>query len=285
MGDDRSGFAAAVAAARAADLCVAFVGDLAGLFGHGTSGEGCDAEDLRLPGVQADLLDALLDTGTPVVVVVVSGRPYALGDVIADRAAGLVQAFMPGQEGAGGDRRRPQSGRIAAERQAAGADPAARRWPARHLPAAGSRQRGERRHQRPRARAAVPVRLRRVVHELRRSDDLRMSATEIRNDGEFTASVRVRNTGDRAGDEVVQLYLHDVVAQVARPVEAADRVRAGVAGAGRRGRRDVPGARRPDRVHGPDLRRIVEPGDFEVLRRHVVAGPALPCHGPDHRAM
>ena len=47
---DRSGFAAAVAAARDADLCVAFVGDLAGLFGHGTSGEGCDAEDLRLPG-------------------------------------------------------------------------------------------------------------------------------------------------------------------------------------------------------------------------------------------
>ena len=38
-------------------------------------------------------------------------------------------------------------------------------------------------------------------------------------DGEVAVSVRVRNTGDRAGDEVVQLYLHDVVAQVARPVE------------------------------------------------------------------
>ena len=48
-----SGLAAAVSAARDADLCVAFVGDLAGLFGLGTSGEGCDAEDLRLPGVQA----------------------------------------------------------------------------------------------------------------------------------------------------------------------------------------------------------------------------------------
>ena len=97
-GTDRSGFAAAVDAARDADLCIAFVGDRAGLFGRGTSGEGCDVEDLRLPGVQADLLDALLDTGTPVIVVVVSGRPYALGDV-AGRAAGLVQAFMPGEEG------------------------------------------------------------------------------------------------------------------------------------------------------------------------------------------
>ena len=95
---DRSGFPAAVAAAGQADLCVAFVGDLAGLFGLGTSGEGCDAEDLRLPGLQADLLEELLDTGTPVVVVVVSGRPYALGQ-FHGRTAGLVQAFMPGQAG------------------------------------------------------------------------------------------------------------------------------------------------------------------------------------------
>src|SRR3954470_1640875 len=98
QGEDRAGFAAALEAARGADLCVAVVGDLAGLFGHGTSGEGCDADDLRLPGVQADLVDELLATGTPVVVVVVSGRPYALGGVHG-RAAALVQAFMPGEEG------------------------------------------------------------------------------------------------------------------------------------------------------------------------------------------
>ncbi|WP_256862564.1 glycoside hydrolase family 3 protein [Microbispora sp. GKU 823] len=96
--EDRSGFAAALTAARESDLCVAVVGDLAGLFGQGTSGEGCDAEDLRLPGAQEDLLLALAATGTPVVVVVVSGRPYALGRV-RDQAAALVQAFMPGEEG------------------------------------------------------------------------------------------------------------------------------------------------------------------------------------------
>ena len=90
-----------------AEVCVALVGDLAGLFGHGTSGEGCDAADLRLPGVQAELLDELLATGTPVVVVVVSGRPYALGGSggvhggVHGGAAGLVQAFMPGEEGGG----------------------------------------------------------------------------------------------------------------------------------------------------------------------------------------
>ena len=98
-GDDTSGFEAAVAAARAADVVVAVVGDRAGLFGRGTSGEGCDAADLSLPGVQGALLAELLATGTPVVVVVVSGRPYALGAHTG--AAALVQAFFPGEEGAG----------------------------------------------------------------------------------------------------------------------------------------------------------------------------------------
>ena len=136
-----------------------------GSSGWARSGEGCDADDLRLPGVQADLLDELLATGTPVVVVVVSGRPYALGDV-AGRAAGLVQAFMPGEEGGRRDRRRPlRPG--PARRQAARADPALAGRPARHLPAAAARCR-QRRHQQPRPDPAVPLRPRPLLHHLRR---------------------------------------------------------------------------------------------------------------------
>ncbi|MEU4746316.1 glycoside hydrolase family 3 N-terminal domain-containing protein, partial [Actinosynnema sp. NPDC023658] len=90
--------AAAVNAARAADVCVVAVGDLAGLFGRGTSGEGCDATDLRLPGAQADLVRAVLATGTPVVLLLITGRPYAIGD-LADGAAAVVQTFFPGQLG------------------------------------------------------------------------------------------------------------------------------------------------------------------------------------------
>ena len=76
---DRSGIADAAAHARAADVVVAVLGDQAGLFGRGTSGEGCDAADLRLPGVQGDLLRVVLATGTPVVLVLITGRPYAVG--------------------------------------------------------------------------------------------------------------------------------------------------------------------------------------------------------------
>jgi beta-xylosidase len=84
----RAGFDLAVAAARDADVCVVAVGDRAGLFGRGTSGEGCDVQDLRLPGVQEDLVRALIATGTPVVVVLLSGRPYALGSIVGGQARG-----------------------------------------------------------------------------------------------------------------------------------------------------------------------------------------------------
>ena len=71
---------AAVARGRATPTCAcSSLGDRAGLFGRGTSGEGCDAADLALPGVQAELVEAVLATGTPVVLVLLTGRPYALG--------------------------------------------------------------------------------------------------------------------------------------------------------------------------------------------------------------
>ncbi|MEV6283745.1 glycoside hydrolase family 3 N-terminal domain-containing protein [Kribbella sp. NPDC051770] len=262
QGNDRSGFAAAVEAARDADLCVAYVGDLSGLFGHGSSGEGCDAEDLRLPGVQAELLEQLLDTGTPVVVVVVSGRPYALGD-FADRVAGLVQAFMPGQEGGAAvagvlSGRVMPGGKLPVQipRHVGG-------QPGTYLqPALGS------------AESAGISGLETVPlfpfgfgasYTSFSVGELRLSDTEIPTDGELTATVRVRNTGERAGDEVVQLYLHDLVAQVARPLKlligfARVSLEPGAAV-------DVTFRVDADRTAytGPDLRRIVEAGDIELL--------------------
>ncbi|TDD34523.1 glycosyl hydrolase [Nonomuraea terrae] len=272
-GDDRSGFAAALAAARDADVCVAVVGDLAGLFGQGTSGEGCDAEDLRLPGVQADLLAELAATGTPVVVVVVSGRPYALGEV-HERAAALVQAFMPGEEG-GAAIAGVLSGRV---------------QPAGRLPVQIPRTPGGQ----PGTYLQPPLGA--DSHGISNLDpsplfafgygssytsfevgDLELSDTEVPTDGEFTASVTVRNAGGRAGEEVVQLYLHDVLAQVTRPVRQLTgfaRVRL-EPGESTRVRFLVHADRTA--FTGRDLRRIIEPGDVEVLVGTSAAD--LPCRG------
>ncbi len=273
LGEDRSGFPAALAAAREADLCIAMVGDLSGLFGGGSSGEGCDAPDLRLPGVQADLLAELLRTGTPVVVVVVSGRPYALGDVHG-RAAGLVQAFLPGQEGA-----TAIAGVLSGRLQPGGKLPV-------QIPRVPGGQ--------PSTYLQAPLAVENL--EISAVDptplfpfgfgasyttfevaDLHLSDTEVPTDGEFTVSVRVRNTGSRAGEEVVQLYLHDPVAPVTRPVRqltgfARVPVEPGAAV-------DVRFRVHADRTAftGRDYRRVVEPGDVEVLVG--TSATALPCQG------
>ena len=215
MGEDRSGFPAAVAAARDADLCVAFVGDLAGLFGHGSSGEGCDAEDLRLPGVQVDLVEELLGTGTPVVLVVVSGRPYALGQ-FDGRLAGLVQSFFPGEEGGSAiagvlSGRLCPAGRLPVQvPRRAGGQPSTYLQP----PLGGSESAGITTVD---STPLYPFGYG-ASYTSFALDHVQASAEEIATDGAVQLAVRVTNTGDRAGDEVVQVYLHDPVAQVARPV-------------------------------------------------------------------
>ncbi|WP_414777266.1 glycoside hydrolase family 3 C-terminal domain-containing protein, partial [Escherichia coli] len=76
---DADGIPAAVELARSADVAVVVVGDRAGLFGRGTVGEGNDADSLELPGLQRRLVEEIIATGTPVVMVLLTGRPYALG--------------------------------------------------------------------------------------------------------------------------------------------------------------------------------------------------------------
>ncbi|NNH05036.1 glycosyl hydrolase [Microbacterium ulmi] len=211
---DRSGIPAAVDAARAADLVVAVVGDRAGMFGKGTSGEGCDAADLELPGVQGELLEALLETGTPVVVVVLSGRPYAIERFRA-RAAALVQAFMPGVEGAQAiagvlSGRVAPSGRLPVEipRSSAG-------MPHTYLGPA-LRHDGER-ISNIEVAPSFPFG-HGLTYTTFEMGGLELSSDLVPTDGDVAARVRVRNTGDRAGAAVVQLYASDPVATVTRPV-------------------------------------------------------------------
>jgi beta-glucosidase len=216
---DRAGFEAAVQSAREADVCVVAVGDRAGLFGGGTSGEGCDAADLRLPGVQEDLVQALIATGTPVVVVLISGRPYALGSVVGGRggpgSAAIVQAFFPGQLGG-----------IALARILTGAVNPSGRLPV-SLPSQTGSQPGTYLSaplgRRNKVSNIDPTPLFSFGHGLSYST-FEWTQAAVRGepcwvtDGTVHAGLTVTNTSSRPGTDVVQLYLHDLVAQVTRPV-------------------------------------------------------------------
>lgn len=90
----------AVSAAKESDVVVACVGDLAGLFQSGTVGEGSDTDSLDLPGVQQQLLEALVATGKPVIVVMTGGRPYNLQG-LEEKVAALMMAWRRGRKGLG----------------------------------------------------------------------------------------------------------------------------------------------------------------------------------------
>ncbi|PJE94332.1 glycosyl hydrolase [Streptomyces carminius] len=197
-----------------ADVVVAVLGDRSGLFGRGTSGEGCDAEDLTLPDGQAEFLDELLEsTDKPVVLVLFTGRPYALGRW-ADRLAAVVQAFFPGEEG-GPAVAGVLTGRVN---------------PSGRLPVSVPRGNGGQ----PWTYLAPPLGLKGAASNLDPTplypfghglsyttfawEPAAAGDGNIPTDGGTEVRVTVRNTGERAGTEVVQLYLHDPVARTVQPV-------------------------------------------------------------------
>lgn len=210
-GPDTSGFAQARALAIGADVAVVVVGDQAGLFGRGTVGEGCDRDDLELPGVQRRLVEEVLDTGTPVVLVLLTGRAYAVSWAL-ERCAAVVQSFFPGEEGGTAvagvlTGRVNPSGRLPVSLpRPAGAQP----YTYLHPPLGGD---GDVTNLD--SAPALPfghgLSYTTFVHE-------GLTVEAASTSGPLQARVRVRNTGDRPGADVVQLYGRDVVASITRPV-------------------------------------------------------------------
>ena len=217
-GDD-AGIAEAVAVARDADVAVVVVGERSGLTDDATAGEARDRRDLGLLGRQQELLEAVVATGTPTVLVVVSGRPAAV-EWAAEHCAAVLFAWVPGDSGPA----------AIAEVLAGDADPGGR------LPVTVPRSVGQ-----------VPLTYRHHPtggksnwktdyvdgpssplwpfghgrsYASFRIDHLALDKSILDTAGDaVTVRVDVTNTGSRAGDEVVQLYVRDEEASVARPVK------------------------------------------------------------------
>jgi beta-glucosidase len=259
LGDDRSGFAEAVQVARNADVVVVVVAGRSGLLRPATSGEGNDATNLDLTGVQQELVEAIAEAGTPLVVVVLSGRVHTLASV-ARRANALLQVFPPGEEGGNGladvliGKVNP-SGRLPVSLpRSVGQVP-------NHV---GHRAGGDRALLFGDYSDSPTSPLFAFGHGLSYTTFAYRDLTvQARNTAEvIEVSIEVHNTGERAGDEVVQLYYRDEVASVARP----NRMLLGFArlslspGQARR----VTFTVHPSRLafYDPHMRFVTEPGAF-----------------------
>lgn len=259
LGDDRSGFEEAAAVARAAEVAIVVVAGKSGLHRPVTVGEANDAAYLELTGVQAELVDALAATGTPLVVVVLSGRVHALAGVAA-KANALIQLFPPGEEGGNG----------LADILTGAVSPSGR------LPVTLPRSIGQIPvHRSYRAGGGQAMFFGDYVdspttplfpfgHGLSYTTFAYegLTARASTTSAPVEVALTIRNAGARPGEEVVQLYMQDQVASVARPDQqlvgfARVALEPGQA-------RQVTFTVHPSRLafYNPQMRFVTEPGGF-----------------------
>ncbi len=272
-GDD-VGMRDAIKAASGADVAIVVVGERSGLTDDCISGEARDRLEIGLPGRQGELVEAVAATGTPVVLVMIAGRPLAIA-ADAARSAAVVHAWVPGEAGAiavadvlfgrfnpGGKLPITVPRHVGQIPIYYGHKPSGGRshWKAKYVD--GSNE------------PLWPFGFG-LSYTTFRVDNLRLDRDSIPVDGEFAATVDVVNTGDREGDEVVQLYLRDEEASVTRPnkqLRGFKRVRLAP---GRRCSVTFRVAAEQLAFTGVDGGRIVEPGRITVMAG--TSAVDLPC--------
>ncbi|HEY94947.1 MAG TPA: beta-glucosidase [Dehalococcoidia bacterium] len=263
-GTNEYGISKAVAVAKNADVAVIAVGGRSGLLNEYTSGEMRDRAELGLPGVQEKLVKAVCETGTPIVLVLVNGRPYTLKRLL-DKVTAIVEVWLPGEEG----------GNAVADVLFGDYNPGGRlpmSFPEKegqipvyyaHKPSGGRSSSWED-YVDGSSKPLFPFGygLSYTTFEYR---NLKISPTKVSADNEVTVKVDVKNTGKTAGDEVVQLYINDIIATIPRPVKelkAFKRVNI------------LPGETKTVELkikaeslafYNLDMKRVVEPGIFIVM--------------------
>ncbi len=261
-GASTDGFAEAVRLARQAELAIVAVGEASAM-----SGEAASRSSLDLPGHQLDLVKAVHATGTPTIVVLFNGRPLTIGWV-ADNVPAILEAWLPGTEG----------GNAIADVLFGDVNPAAKlpvTFPRvvgqvplyyNHLntgrpPEADNRYTSKYLDVPSEPLFAFGHGLSYTRFQL---SNLKLSRRDIPRDGRLAVSVDVQNIGDRPGDEIVQLYIRDLVASVVRPVkELAGFERVSLQAGETKTVRFELG---PERLglYNRQLQFVVEPGEFRV---------------------
>jgi len=262
---DTSGFDAAVAAAKDADAVLLVVGE-----SWDMSGEAKSRVDLQLPGKQAALFDALAATGKPVVVVMLAGRPLVFENV-ADKAAAILYAWFPGAQG----------GNAVADVLFGDYNPSGK------LPMTFPRSVGQIPISYQQYRTGRPVLSEKNIvyrsayidspntpryafgHGLSYTSfaysDLVVSKPAMKQGDKVTVSFTLTNTGNRAGEEVAQLYIRDPVASVVRPLMELKGFQKTKLAAGESRKLSFQVDRNTLAFHNTRLAWVAEPGEFELM--------------------
>ncbi len=254
----------AVRVARKADAIVVAVGETRGM-----SHEASSRTSLSLPGSQLALLKALKTTGKPLVVVLMNGRPLTV-NWEKDNADAMLETWYTGTEG----------GHAIADVLFGDENPSGK------LPLSFPRSIGQiptYYNQLRIGRPFTPGKAPNYTSQYFEEDsgplypfgyglsyttfsvsDIRLSAPKLARNGKIMASVTVKNTGERSGETVVQLYVQDVTASVVRPVKELKDFRKVMLAPGESRVIDFPVSEDTLKFYNARLEYVAEPGDFNV---------------------
>lgn len=258
-----AGFQQAVNIAKQSDVAVLFVGEI-----HEMVGEAASRSSLDLPGRQLELVQAIHATGKPTIVVLVNGRPLSIGWVV-DNAPAILESWMGGS----------QSGHAIADVLFGDVNPGGK------LPVTFPRNVGQvPMHYNYMNTGRPPEAANRYTSKYFdvpwtplfpfgyglsytkfKISNLQLSTPRIAADGILTVSVEVENTGQRSGDEVVQLYIRDIVASMSRPVKELKGFQRITLQAGEKRRLSFVLDREHLGFWNREMRYVVEPGEFRVM--------------------
>ena len=218
LGGDTSGFEEAINTAKQADAVILVLGDSSGLVPSCTTGETRDSADLKLPGVQEELVKAIIATGKPVVVVLVNGRPYAI-PWLSENANAILEAWLPGEEGG------PAVADILfGEENPGGKLPISFPRSVGQVPIFyNSKPSGMRSNWYVDYVSEKVTPLYSFGHGLSYTkfeySEMSLDQNQVKAGEVVNISLKVRNVGEVAGDEVIQLYIRDEYASMPRPVK------------------------------------------------------------------
>ncbi len=216
--DSREGFNEAVEAAKKSKIAVVIVGDKSGLVNGCTSGESRDRATLNLPGVQEELVRAVYETGTPLVVILINGRPLSI-NWITDNIPAIIEAWLPGEEGA-----RAVADVLFGDYNPGGKLPVSFPRSVGQIPVyynhkpSGGRSHWKGDYVEISSKPLFPFGYGLSYTDFK-YDNLTIRPKNVPSDGEVKISVDVKNSGAVKGDEVIQLYIRDIQSEVTRPVK------------------------------------------------------------------
>ena len=262
-GDSDAGFAEAVTLVKKSDVALVFVGE-----SDEMGGEAAARSSLDLPGRQMDLVKAIQATGKPTVVVIVNSRPLTFGWIV-DNVPAILVAWMGGS----------QAGNAIADVLFGNVNPSGK------LPVTFPRTVGQVPIYYNHLNTGRPAEAQNkysskyldvpwtpqfpfgygLSYTTFKVSNLQLSAPRIRAADKLTVSVEVENTGTRAGDEVVQLYLRDPVASIARPVKELKGFQRVTLQPGEKKRVEFTIGRNQLAFWNREMRFVVEPGEFVVM--------------------